>query len=290
MKKIISLILLITLAVSFSGFTFPENFHRAYNTNGSVYIGSASKAGELIASGWQASPVTVIYSVNGESKVVLTKDLGDYLYRGWYLSQDSIPKNTKAVALTYDDGPSKHTNRILDCLSRYGARATFFVVGTNVTRYPDILRRAHLLGMQIGNHTVNHPNLKNLSAGGVLSEINGNADRIESVLGIRPQIIRPPYGSYSKATIATTNQPFILWSIDTLDWKTRSADKTVASVLSNVKDGDIILMHDLYQSTAEATERIVPELIARGYSLVTVSELAAMKGVTMVADKYGSFK
>ena len=144
--------------------------------------------------------------------------------------------------------------------------------------------------MEIGNHTANHPKLTSLSSSGVASEINSNATYIENAIGIRPTIVRPPYGSYSSSTISAAGTPFILWSIDTLDWKTRNADSTVNAVLSKVKDGDIILMHDLYSQTAAATERIVPALIERGFELVTVSELAELKGVTMGKKAYSSFK
>ena len=243
-----------------------------------------------LANGWYPAPVTEIFAPGGYSSIVYTADVPTHLANGWYLSVNDFPKQQKAVALTYDDGPSKFTSEILDCLERHGAKATFFVVGNRVNSYSDILLRAHNLGMEIGNHTVSHPKLTSLSSSAVASEINSNADAIERITGKRPALVRPPYGSYNKSVLNTAGTPFILWSIDTLDWKTRNAQKTIDSVLSNVSDGDIILMHDLYQPTAQATEILVPRLIEMGYDLVTVSELAQRKGITLENKAYSRIK
>lgn len=295
MKKILLIFLTLLITVSMTAYAvsapkFPEPFTKVYSLDGRIAFLTETRAKEYIQNGWLADPVVKIYKPNGETSVVFKSDVDVHLNNGWYLSPADFPKKMKAVALTFDDGPSKYTNQILDCLSRYDAKATFFVVGTNVNRYPDILRRSVSLGMEIGNHTANHPKLTNLSASGIASEINTNATYVENATGVRPTIVRPPYGSYSSSTISAAGTPFILWSIDTLDWKTRNADSTVNAVLSKVKDGDIILMHDLYSQTAAATERIVPALIERGFDLVTVSELAERKGVTMGKKAYSSFK
>lgn len=295
MKKflVIFITLLITFSISayaVSAPTLPEPVQKVYSPDGRIALLPQSRAEEYIAAGWFDAPVVTIYKPNGETSLVFLSDAHVHLANGWYMSPDDFPKKTKAVALTYDDGPSKYTNQVLDCLERYGAKATFFVVGTNVNRNPEILKRAHSLGMEIGNHTANHQRLTNLSASGIASEINSNATYIENATGIRPTFTRPPYGSYTSATLSAAKQPFILWSIDTLDWKTRNADSTVSEVLSKAKDGDIILMHDLYSATVAATERIVPALIDMGFDLVTVSELAQRKGVTMGIAGYRSFK
>lgn len=268
----------------------PVPLSKLYSADGRTILVNAEKADIFFGTGWYPSPVTTIYARDNATAVVYTSEVENYLKVGWYLSPDEIPKHDKAVALTYDDGPGKYTSQILDCLARYDAKATFFVVGTNVNRYPETLKRAVSMGMEIGNHTVSHPKLTNLSSSGVYSEIHDNANNIEKITGVRPTLVRPPYGSYTKANIQTANQPFILWSIDTLDWKSRNADKVVEEALKNVKDGDIILMHDIYQSTAEATKRIVPALISRGFDVVTVSELAKRKGKTIELSAYRSFK
>ena len=245
---------------------------------------------EHLQNGWFLDPVTEIYAPGGRKSVVYTQDVETHLANGWYLSTKDFPKKKKAVALTYDDGPSKFTNRILDCLERYGAKATFFVVGNSVYAYPDALLRAHTLGMEIGNHTMTHPRLTSISSSEVLSQINKNANVVEKVTGTRPTLVRPPYGSYTQGVINTAGTPFILWSIDTLDWKTRNAQKTVDAVLSKVADGDIILMHDLYLPTAQATEIIVPRLIDMGFDIVSVSELAERKGITLETKAYSKIK
>lgn len=239
---------------------------------------------------WYLDPVTEIFAPGGRTSIVYTDDVATHLANGWYLSVKDFPKKEKAVALTYDDGPSKFTNRILDCLEHYGAKATFFVVGNSVYAYPDALLRAHTLGMEIGNHTMSHPRLTSISSSQISSQLNKNATVVENVTGKRPSLVRPPYGSYNQSVINTSGMPFILWSIDTLDWKTRNAQKTVDAVLSKVSDGDIILMHDLYLPTAQATEIIVPRLIDMGFDLVTVSELAERKGITLTQKAYSRIK
>lgn len=305
MKRFLTVLLVFVAVCTFtvSGVCAPEMFRtdilklqspvplsKLYSADGRTILVNSGKAEVFLGTGWYPAPVTTIYARDNAKALVYTSEVDSYLKLGWYLSPDDIPKHGKAVAITYDDGPGKYTSQILDCLAKYDAKATFFVVGTNVNRYPDVLKRAVSMGMEIGNHTVSHPNLKNLSASGISAEIINNAIYVENATGIRPTLVRPPYGSYTQATINTANQPFILWSIDTLDWKSRDASKVVNEALKNVKDGDIILMHDIYSSTAAATERIVPALASRGFDMVTVSELAKRKGKTLELKGYRSFK
>lgn len=313
MKKIISVFLCMVFAVSacMAVSAAPQHYNAGsdilatsasrhtvlYDANGRTITVSNNAADMYKSSGWYDAPVITLYNDAGEASVVYKSDADRLIAEGWRTSPVEIStspntttNNNKAVALTFDDGPSKHTSRILDCLSANGAKATFFVVGPNVQRFGDTLRRAHALGMEIGNHTVNHKNLRNLSQTEVYSEINTNADYIEAAIGVRPSLVRPPYGNYSDAILATANQPFILWSIDTLDWKTRNTQSTVDSVLSSVKDGDIVLMHDLYEPTAAAAEIIIPELIKRGFDLVTIPELAQRKGITLETKAYRSLR
>ncbi len=245
--------------------------------------------------GWFTEPVITVYAVDGRTLDIKKSELNAYLDVGWYKSTDDFPKNnfsgTKMVALTFDDGPSKFTPKILDCLAANNAKATFFVVGYNINPHSSVLKRAYDLGMEIGNHTMNHKNLKTLGADGVKSELKQASDAILNVTGARPTVIRPPYGNYNSTVSSVADAPLILWSIDTLDWKTRNTDSTVNAILNNVKDGSVILMHDLYSQTAEAAVRVIPELILRGYKLVTVSELAQAKGISMAnGNTYSSFK
>ena len=316
MKKIISISIFLTLTVIFTisavcaplvpdtsllvpqkiieniqFFGLSEKVIQVFSADERTITIQASKLDEYLSCGWYLYPVITLYEPLGNTTIVYKSDADTHLKNGWYKSPDDFPKRTKAVALTYDDGPSKYTSQILDCLETHGAKATFFVVGSSVPKFSTTVLRAHNMGMEIGNHTMSHPNLKNISSSSVSSEITGTNNAVKNITGTRPSLVRPPYGSYNSSVMSAAGLPFILWSIDTLDWKTRNASKTVSSILSNVKDGDIILMHDLYKATKDATDIIVPELIKMGFDLVTVSELAERKGKTLTSGKaYSSIK
>ena len=190
------------------------------------------------------------------------------------------------IALTFDDGPSKYvTDEILDILEENGAKATFFVLGSNAEQYPDKLKRAVSLGCEIGNHTYNHPNLFKLDIEDIKYQVDTTKWCVYEACGVQPTLVRPPYGNHNSAIRAALPYPIIMWSVDTLDWENRDADKIIEIVLKKASDGDIILMHDLYKSTSKACKTIIPELIKRGYQLVTVSELLEAKGVTAVNGK-----
>lgn len=179
------------------------------------------------------------------------------------------------VALTFDDGPSaKYTDKILDILEDYDSVATFFEVATNLKYAPDALRRAEQMGCEIGSHTTTHANLSKLDAAGIRAEISKTNAEFERVLGHKPTLLRPPYGACNDTVKQTCDQYLIGWSVDTLDWQSRNADKIINIVKSEESlNGDVILMHSLYDSTVQATEKLVPWLISEGYQLVTVSEL-----------------
>lgn len=186
------------------------------------------------------------------------------------------------VALTFDDGPSKHTTRILNVLESTGSRATFFVLGSRVDSYKSQIKRIHNLGCEIGNHTYNHTTLTTCTGAEIKSELSSTDNKVKAITGTSPVLMRPPGGSYKNDTVKNnTAYPIILWSIDTRDWESRNANSVVASIKGSVRDGSIILMHDLYESTATATETIVPWLISKGYQLVTVSEMMDAKGISM---------
>ena len=192
------------------------------------------------------------------------------------------------VALTFDDGPSKKTERILDVLEQYGAHATFFVVGIQLEKFPEIVKRASDLGCEIGNHTYNHKNLTKISPDEMREQINGVNRLVLEATGKEPALVRPPYGAGIKDETVKANvaYPLIMWTIDTLDWSTRDTQSTLEAIRKDMKDGSIVLMHDLYDPTAAAVETIVPELIEQGYQLVTVSEMFAAKGIALEPGKY----
>lgn len=206
-------------------------------------------------------------------------------------STDGIDPSRPMVALTFDDGPQPSVgNRIMDCLAQYGGKATFFMVGERVGSYKTEVQRMVAEGHEVANHTMNHKYLQKLGAAQIQAQVNNGNDAIQAACGVRPTLLRLPGGNHNATVVANTGMPMIQWNIDTLDWKTRNADKTVAAVLNHVKDGDIILMHELYGATGDAVARIVPELHKRGFQMVTVSQMAAAKGRTLEAGKlYSSF-
>lgn len=201
-----------------------------------------------------------------------------------------IDKNKKMVALTYDDGPSIYTPRVLKTLKENNAVATFFVVGNRVPTYSDTVKKAHDMGCEIGNHTYEHKNLTRVSEAEVKRQITKTNRNVKKVTGQAPVIVRPTGGATNANVKQWVGMPSIIWSIDTLDWKTRNAGSTKKAVLDHVKDGDIVLMHDLYSATASASETIIPELVKRGYQLVTVSELAECRGGMKETGAYFNFR
>lgn len=197
-----------------------------------------------------------------------------------------VDPKKKMVALTFDDGPYRPvTNQILDVLERYGAKATFFVVGSRVSTYGDCIRRAVNLGCEIGNHTYNHAILTASSASVITSEIEDTNRAIKRVTGKGASIVRAPGGSVNSKVRNTVGYPLIGWSVDALDWQHRNTARVIASVKSSVKDGSIVLMHDLYSSTGNAAQVIVPWLVKQGYQIVTVSEMMQYKGIKPTAGK-----
>lgn len=189
----------------------------------------------------------------------------------------NIDPNKPMIALTFDDGPTKkYTPVILDALKEHHASATFFVLGSKAESEPKILQRMILEGNEIGNHTYSHKQLTTLSKERIEEEITHTQESIYKVTNQYPQIIRPPYGSRNDTVLqCADDKKIVTWTIDTEDWRSKNTEKVVQIVLDQVEDGSIILMHDLYASTAEAAIILIPELQERGYQLVTVSELYA---------------
>ena len=187
--------------------------------------------------------------------------------------------NRKMVALTYDDGPNPiHTNAILDILEKHDARATFFDLGYLVEKYPDVVKREATLGCEVASHSWDHKNFNKITDDVIRADVERTDAVFQKVLGRSPNAFRPPYGNCSDHVKNLIPLPIYLWSVDTLDWKSRNAQ----SVINEVKkigdlDGKVILMHGIYASTAEATAYLVPYLQEQGYELVTVSELVAAK-------------
>ena len=211
-----------------------------------------------------------------------------------FISTRKYDPNKKIIALTFDDGPSTDetngTSDLLDLLEQYDSKATFFCLGNRLNdESAPFLKRMVELGCEIGNHSYDHTQLTTLNAQGVRDQIDKTNELIKKYSGKDCRLIRPPYGDANNDIVpANVSQPFIMWDVDTLDWKT----KNTASVISLVEkykeqdwDGAVILMHDIHSTTIEACKTIIPELVNDGYQLVTISELAYLKGVKLEPGK-----
>lgn len=224
-------------------------------------------------------------------KISGKKKIGRYMcyFRKTGALYRKIDTKKKLVALTYDDGPSNHTNIILKVLDKYDSAATFFEVGNRIASYKSVVKKINSMGCEIGNHTYEHKILSGCSKAQIKKQIDQTNSALKKVIGKKTIITRPPGGSHNKTIDSIINTPVILWSVDTLDWKNRNAASVTNAVLKNVKDGDIVLMHDLYETTAEASKKIIPALVKRGYQLVTVSELSDCRKAMKNGGTYSSF-
>lgn len=185
------------------------------------------------------------------------------------------------VALTFDDGPSAAlTPRVLDILKRNNAVGTFFVLGQNASAHRGVIARAAAEGNEIGVHTWSHIKMTGSSLAKVDSEISRTRDVIYQATGRVPKVMRPPYGATNAALVQRMGSQFgmrtILWDVDTLDWRHPGVQKVINTAVGQAKPGSIILVHDIHASTVAAVEGIVRGLQARGFKLVTVSQLIAM--------------
>lgn len=201
-----------------------------------------------------------------------------------------VDPNQPMIALTFDDGPGPGTIRLLEALQAHGARATFFMVGSRVNTYPDAVRKIVETGSELANHTTNHVKLTDHPAESIANEINYTRDVINSIVGQPPTMVRPPYGAANEVVQSVAGAPLMFWSVDTLDWQLKDANLIRDYVLNNVKDGDIVLLHDIYEATVQATIELIPLLQERGYQIVTVSEMARARGITLEnGAKYYNF-
>lgn len=220
----------------------------------------------------------------GVSGIFLVDVNGEKVYK----QGDIIDPDKPMVALTYDDGPSKiHTNRILDALEKHNTVATFFDIGKLIDAYPEIIQRQVALGCEIGNHTYYHDNYTKLSVSAIKADIEKTNNSYMNAVGYIPTLFRPPYGSTNATVRSSTGLAEILWSIDTKDWQSRDANKILDTIYKEGNlDGQVILMHGIYESTAKATEILIPYLLEKGYQVVNVTDLLEMKyGVTPSAGQ-----
>ena len=219
---------------------------------------------------------TFYYKVRAYKTVQGKKVCGAYGDTASAKPKRVIDPKKPMVALTFDDGPSKVTPKILNLLKKYGGKATFCMVGSRVKPYAKVVKRVAKEGHEVASHTWTHSNLTRLSNTQIKNELKRTNSAIKKLTGYDVKMLRAPYGAVNgrvKSVCKSMGMYACNWSVDTLDWKTRNAKKTVKAVTKDVKDGSIILCHDLYTQTGEAMATVIPRLVKKGYQLVTVSEL-----------------
>ena len=257
------------------------------DTNGKWY---QNADGTYFANGFQdIDGVTYSFDENGYIQTGwVTKGVKDYYFNddGSYDPSQVRPM----LALTFDDGPGQYTDELLDYLKENNAHATFFMLGQNVAQYPDAPKRMLELGCEIGSHSWDHTQLTTIDIDAVAKQFSDTDNALIQACGQAATVARAPYGDGNSDIYNTVNKPFFMWSLDTEDWKLLDADGDYNAVMNgDLTDGSIILMHDIHEPSVQAALRLIPDLIAKGYKLVTVSEMAEAKNVTLQNACYVDF-
>ena len=246
--------------------------------------------GTYYANGFQdIDGTTYSFDENGYMQTGwITKGVNDYYFNedGSYDPSQKRPM----LALTFDDGPGEYTDELLDCLEENNAHATFFMLGQNVSAYPDAPKRMLELGCEIGSHSWDHTQLTTIDIDSVAKQFTDTDNALIDACGQAASVARAPYGDGNSDIYNTVGKPFFMWSLDTEDWKLLDADGDYNAVMNgDLTDGSIILMHDIHEPSVQAALRLIPDLIAQGYKLVTVSEMAEAKNVTLQNACYIDF-
>ena len=200
--------------------------------------------------------------------------------------------NKVTVAFSFDDGPNnKNTQELLKLLEENKMTATFFMVGNKMANQSNIVKQVFDSPNEIGSHTYSHINMKKVPLSTIESELDNTNAAYKKITGEDLKLVRPPYGAFTKDKISKFKNYFILWNADTNDWRYKDVDYLVEYILDNVIDGNIILMHDSYETSVEAVRKVLPTLYAKDIQVVSVSTLAKLKGKTMVdGEAYYYFK
>lgn len=186
---------------------------------------------------------------------------------------DFVYEGPRMVALTYDDGPDPiYTDQILDILEAHGAKATFFEIGKKLSGAPEALLREEALGCEIGSHSYGHQKFPKITSEEAAADLEASGRAFAAALGHPVTLFRPPYGEWSEA-LEDAGYVFVTWSADPADWQYRNAEEVVRFLQGLELDGQVVLLHSVYESSVEATRVLIPWLQEQGYELVTVSEL-----------------
>ncbi|WP_369825557.1 polysaccharide deacetylase family protein [Nocardiopsis sp. JB363] len=181
--------------------------------------------------------------------------------------------NVKCVALTFDDGPGRYTDELLDILDENDAKATFYLLGSKLDSYTEEVERMVDEDHEVGNHTWDHADLADLSAGEIKEDLDRTDKAIKDVTGQMPTTMRPPYGSLSDTARETIDKPMLLWDVDTLDWQHRDPETTVDIAAEETDEGSVLLFHDIHETTVDAIPDVLDTLSEDGYEFVTVDEM-----------------
>ncbi len=188
--------------------------------------------------------------------------------------KDAASAEKKRIALTFDDGPNpQYTPEMLAALKERNVKATFFLLGQEVEKYPEIVKQIQADGHLIGNHSYKHEQLSKLPMEQACSQVSRTNELIYGITGVYPSYLRPPFGDWHEKLDGEVNMVEVLWDVDTLDWSSQDHAKIVEKVVKNVEEDDIILMHDGYETSVTAAMEIIDTLQKQGYEFVTVDQL-----------------
>ncbi|WP_053070500.1 polysaccharide deacetylase family protein [Alkalihalobacillus pseudalcaliphilus] len=219
--------------------------------------------------------------VHEPDQIIKEKEEQDPPQEDILFEPNQLEKDGKYIALTFDDGPHPRiTPQILETLESFDARATFYMLGTQVDFYPELAIEVALSGHEIGNHTMNHMNMTTLNREQLVRELADTTSMIEEVIGITPTTMRPPYGIYNQQVVDVStelNLAIVNWSVDSEDWRSREVGAIKEMVFKDAANGRIVLFHDIHQATADALPAVMEQLQAEGYQFVTVSELLELE-------------
>jgi peptidoglycan/xylan/chitin deacetylase (PgdA/CDA1 family) len=233
--------------------------------------GTPRVAPELTVDPFTPAAVIAEPEIDARDPLEPSLDGGDVLHRG--------ATDDRVVALTFDDGPGgASTRRVLRVLGDHGVRATFFVLGANAEREPKLLAAIANAGHELGNHASSHTSFRSMFPSQIHAELDLTADAIESVTGLRPRFVRPPFGRYPPSSVDLVRErgeDIVLWSVDANDWAGGTAESIAQSVVTAADPGAVILMHDTAPQTADALPLILEGLARKRLKVVPLSELLA---------------
>lgn len=216
-------------------------------------------------------------SLNEMSRNIKEPETQQHYLQALVLLKKPKPKeenNKKMVALTFDDGPNaSSTLDIVSILKKHKVTATFFMLGLMVDQNKEVVETIHKEGFTIANHSYSHKDLTKISAANRQSEINVTNEKIKAITGETPIYLRPPYGAFNKAVTDTTPMTISLWNVDSLDWKSKNPKAIEKEVRQQVKEKSVILMHDIYPTTAQSLDNVITYLKKEGYSFYSIEEL-----------------